>query len=171
MGGVGPTSVPAGGRSCRRGLVAITLVTVAVLGACGSGDDDSDAAGDTTAMIDASGTSVAGTTVAGPGATTTSGPTVVSTPTVSVPPGYTTEPADGALRQGQAGPRVYLLQSQLVALGYDAGPLDGQFGAKTHAAVVAFQRDKTLAMDGVVGPQTASALAAACRPVPSCPSG
>jgi peptidoglycan hydrolase-like protein with peptidoglycan-binding domain len=64
-----------------------------------------------------------------------------------------------------------LLQSQLVALGYDAGPLDGQFGAKTHAAVVAFQRDKTLAMDGVVGPQTASALAAACRPVPSCPSG
>jgi g-D-glutamyl-meso-diaminopimelate peptidase len=46
----------------------------------------------------------------------------------------------------------------LTSAGYDPGPVDGTFGAKTEAAVTAFQQDNGLSADGVVGPETASAL-------------
>ena len=151
-------------------MFAIAFSGVAA-SACG--DDDDDAGGDSgteTTAAAADGTA-SSTETSEPNVTTTTAPVVVSTPTISSAPGYSPEPADGPLRQGMSGQRVYLLQSQLTALEYDPGPLDGLFGSKTHEAVVAFQRDKTLTMDGVVGPQTAAALAAACEPVPACPKG
>ena len=56
---------------------------------------------------------------------------------------------------------VTALQQALVSAGYDPGEPDGTFGPKTEAAVVAFQQDNGLTSDGIVGPETASALNAA----------
>lgn len=51
-----------------------------------------------------------------------------------------------------------LVQARLAALGYDPGPLDGIRGRRTVAAIRAFQRDRGLAADGVVGPRTRELL-------------
>jgi len=64
------------------------------------------------------------------------------------------------LRQGSRGFDVVVLQVQLNAKG--AQPrlkVDGDFGSRTHAAVVAFQRQNRLSPDGVAGPITQAALA------------
>jgi murein L,D-transpeptidase YcbB/YkuD len=53
---------------------------------------------------------------------------------------------------------VIELQKALSSAGYDPGPADGEFGPRTEAAVVAFQQANGLSADGVVGPETASAL-------------
>ena len=62
------------------------------------------------------------------------------------------------LRVGDRGAFVHDLQSQLAALGYTLGKQDGIMGARTVAAVVAFQIDKGLVADGVVGDRTWQAL-------------
>jgi L,D-peptidoglycan transpeptidase YkuD (ErfK/YbiS/YcfS/YnhG family) len=77
------------------------------------------------------------------------------------------------LRVGSAGPAVRCLQARLDHLGFDAGPADGQFGPMTRDAVIRFQRARRLAVDGVVGRQTARALgiwAVACRAPAGTPS-
>jgi L,D-peptidoglycan transpeptidase YkuD (ErfK/YbiS/YcfS/YnhG family) len=77
------------------------------------------------------------------------------------------------LRVGSAGADVRCLQARLNRLGFGAGPVDGQFGPMTRGAVVRFQRARSLAVDGVVGPRTARALgiwAAGCRPPAGTPS-
>lgn len=50
------------------------------------------------------------------------------------------------------------IQNALRKLGFDPGPVDGIYGAKTAAAVAAFQASNGLVSDGEVGPQTATAL-------------
>jgi L,D-peptidoglycan transpeptidase YkuD (ErfK/YbiS/YcfS/YnhG family) len=62
------------------------------------------------------------------------------------------------LRAGSTGDAVRCLQSRLNELGYDAGPVDGWFGAMTRAAVVRFQRANGLTVDGIVGRETGRAL-------------
>lgn len=59
---------------------------------------------------------------------------------------------------GSRGEDVKTLQAQLNALGYDCGDVDGIFGAKTYNAVVKFQKDRGLAVDGIVGKNTWAAL-------------
>jgi peptidoglycan hydrolase-like protein with peptidoglycan-binding domain len=63
------------------------------------------------------------------------------------------------LRSGSRGSSVRLLQAALTALGFDPGTIDGVFGSRTRAAVLAFQRARGLAADGIVGPKTWAALA------------
>ena len=53
------------------------------------------------------------------------------------------------------------IQTELARLGYRPGPLDGVWGRQTAHAVREFQKDNNLEIDGIVGPQTLAALAAA----------
>ncbi len=63
------------------------------------------------------------------------------------------------VRQGSRGSTVTQLQQKLASLGFSPGPIDGIFGPKTRAAVLAFQRSRGIAVDGIVGPQTWGRLA------------
>lgn len=58
------------------------------------------------------------------------------------------------LREGSTGEYVKVLQEQLKNLGFYNGVVDGNFGAGTKAAVIAFQQSKGLFADGVVGAKT-----------------
>lgn len=68
--------------------------------------------------------------------------------------GKPVKPADAVLKKGSKGPFVEELQRNLNELGF--GPLepDGKFGAKTGAAVRAFQSAHGLNADGWAGPRT-----------------
>ncbi len=59
---------------------------------------------------------------------------------------------------GSVGEEVTAIQKRLFSLGYYAGNVDGIYGAKTKNAVIAFQRDNGLAVDGIAGKQTLAAL-------------
>jgi peptidoglycan L-alanyl-D-glutamate endopeptidase CwlK len=72
------------------------------------------------------------------------------------------------LGPNSSGPDVTALQQALANAGFNPGNADGIFGLGTEAAVLAFQRSKGLAADGVVGPSTATALGLAA--IPSVPS-
>ncbi|OKP99424.1 spore cortex-lytic enzyme [Paenibacillus sp. P46E] len=58
------------------------------------------------------------------------------------------------LRVGSSGQDVYELQGRLKHLGYYAGAIDSQFGAKTKNAVTWFQWKFGIKADGVVGAKT-----------------
>jgi peptidoglycan hydrolase-like protein with peptidoglycan-binding domain len=79
------------------------------------------------------------------------------------------------LSQGARGAEVASLQEALRDAGFDPGPIDGDFGPMTRAAVIAFQQARGLDVDGIVGPQTRGALggsAPASGPAPvAAPSG
>jgi hypothetical protein len=62
-----------------------------------------------------------------------------------------------SIRLGDRGARVTLVQQRLKALGFRA-TVNGKFGPATKAAVLAFQRSRRLATDGVVGARTWHAL-------------
>lgn len=62
------------------------------------------------------------------------------------------------LKIGTKGIDVKLLQDQLTKKGYELGKIDGDFGSKTYSAVKHFQADNNLAVDGIVGKQTAKKL-------------
>jgi len=62
------------------------------------------------------------------------------------------------LRRGAGGNDVRLLQKALATRGFDPGDVDGQFGAATEAAVLAFQCSEGLLADAMVGPRTSAAL-------------
>ena len=62
------------------------------------------------------------------------------------------------LRNGSRGSQVKTLQRLLNSLFYDCGSVDGIWGAKTEKAVIAFQTDKGLDADGIVGAKTWDAL-------------
>ena len=65
------------------------------------------------------------------------------------------------LAKGMTGSDVKDLQNILKSLGYYSGAIDGDFGAVTEAAVIAFQQAKGLYVDGIAGPITLEALRAA----------
>ncbi len=69
------------------------------------------------------------------------------------------------LKKGTQNQNVRRLQSRLKDMDYDVGPVDGIFGPQTERAVMAFQTDKGLSIDGVVGNETWRALFAESLPV------
>jgi len=62
------------------------------------------------------------------------------------------------LKAGETGPQVTALQQQLQQRGFDPGPIDGNFGPSTDAAVRAFQQSVGLLADGEAGANTLAAL-------------
>ncbi len=62
------------------------------------------------------------------------------------------------------GSEVTRIQEKLTMLGYAPGPIDGEYGPATAAAVTAYQRDNKLEVDGVVGPETRKALRSKATP-------
>jgi peptidoglycan L-alanyl-D-glutamate endopeptidase CwlK len=62
------------------------------------------------------------------------------------------------LEIGSVGPPVRKLQLALRAEGFSPGLIDGDFGAGTEAAVMAYQRSAGLLPDGIAGPRTLKAL-------------
>src|ERR1700733_1041449 len=82
--------------------------------------------------------------------------------------GETAGTMSAMLQLNSSGPEVTALQQALQAAGFSPGTIDGSFGPGTEAAVLAFQRSKGIAADGIVGPNTATALGLAA--IPSIPS-
>lgn len=72
------------------------------------------------------------------------------------------------LSRGASGAQVTELQQLLQRAGVPTGPVDGDFGPMTQAAVRRFQSSRGLPADGVVGARTWAALRSAeSRPTPS----
>ena len=55
---------------------------------------------------------------------------------------------------GAQGADVMKIQQALQLAGFDPGPIDGKFGARTKTAVQSFQSAQGIAIDGIVGPIT-----------------
>lgn len=74
--------------------------------------------------------------------------------------GSASSSSDGILRRGDFGSAVKDMQEALIAKGYDCGPdgADGDFGANTEEALIEFQRDHGLEVDGEYGPLSKAAL-------------
>lgn len=85
----------------------------------------------------------------------------------SVTPTPTPTPSvkDEVLSIGDTGEDVRELQEWLVKLGYNVGSKgpDGDFGSKTYAAVIDFQRKHNLDDDGIVGSLTKNAIKEAIK--------
>ena len=64
----------------------------------------------------------------------------------------------GLLKVGSRGKPVEDLQRELTSAGYSTGGVDGDFGPKTQAALERFQSAKHIAVDGIAGRQTWTAL-------------
>lgn len=69
-----------------------------------------------------------------------------------------TTPLCGVFKLGDSGSGVSCLQELLQKTGYFDGAITGYFGTKTCDAVIAFQRDHGLYVDGVAGSQTLEVL-------------
>jgi peptidoglycan hydrolase-like protein with peptidoglycan-binding domain len=66
-------------------------------------------------------------------------------------------PFPGTVRRGSTGAAVSTVQARLRDRGWSI-TVDGVFGPRTEEVVRAFQREKGLAVDGIVGPATWNAL-------------
>ena len=68
---------------------------------------------------------------------------------------FSTEPNGQASGGAKTSNMVAATQANLARLGYDPGPVDGQYGPRTRAAIRAYQRDRGLPEDGQLSGQTA----------------
>ncbi len=90
---------------------------------------------------------------------------IVPGQTIIVPTGAINCPL---LVQGDRGPAVSRLQYLLQFASFNPGPIDGIFGPRTQAALVAFQASqKELERTGVADQETWTALGAECGPRPT----
>lgn len=62
------------------------------------------------------------------------------------------------IRRGARGNITWILQAVLYGEGFPPGPVDGIFGPRTEAAVRSFQQAAGIAVDGIAGPQTFTAI-------------
>ncbi|WP_423982395.1 peptidoglycan-binding domain-containing protein [Ilumatobacter sp.] len=70
------------------------------------------------------------------------------------------------LRQGDEGPEVGVMQLKLIVLGYlPTGSDTGVFDGATNSAVLSFQSEYGLVVDGLVGPETERSISAAANSI------
>jgi peptidoglycan hydrolase-like protein with peptidoglycan-binding domain len=69
-----------------------------------------------------------------------------------------TAPATGGSRAAAGGGNVEAIQTALKDKGYDPGPVDGRMGAKTRAALRAYQKKEGLAVTGNADAKTLAGL-------------
>ena len=74
--------------------------------------------------------------------------------TAALPAAGTTAGTQPMVYRGSRGDAVRRLQELLNKKGFDCGAVDGIFGSKTYAAVMAFQKANGLSADGIAGPLT-----------------
>ena len=74
--------------------------------------------------------------------------------TAALPAASTATGTQPMVYRGSRGDAVRRLQELLNKKGFDCGAVDGIFGSKTYAAVVAFQKANGLGADGIAGPLT-----------------
>lgn len=60
---------------------------------------------------------------------------------------------------------VRTIQRRLTELGYNPGPVDGSYGPLTKGAVMKYQRDMGIGVDGIVGPITYARLTGDTKPL------
>jgi uncharacterized protein (TIGR02594 family) len=84
-------------------------------------------------------------------------------PTVEIGPRRDAR-AEDVLFDGSQGPEVRTLQAALSARNFQVGPIDGEFGPLTHAAVAAFQTVQGLPVTGSADAATLRALGLAPAP-------
>ena len=103
-----------------------------------------------------------------PATDTTSGTSPETSPDTSpdTSPEITSGQNPDFLRQGDEGPRIGLIQFKLVVLDYlPAGGDTGVFDSATNSAILAFQGDYGLIVDGIIGPETERAISAAAESI------
>lgn len=71
----------------------------------------------------------------------------------------------------RADDNVAAVQQRLTDLGYDPGPIDGNFGDATRYAVIAFEKVNGLQVDGDIGPAVLAALDDPAQPAVLQPDG
>ena len=74
--------------------------------------------------------------------------------TAALPSASTATGTQPVVYRGSRGDAVRRLQELLNKKGFDCGAVDGIFGSKTYAAVMAFQKANGLRADGIAGPLT-----------------
>ena len=74
--------------------------------------------------------------------------------TAALPSASTAAGTQPMVYRGSRGDAVRRLQELLHKKGFDCGAVDGIFGSKTYAAVMAFQKANGLSADGIAGPLT-----------------
>jgi lipoprotein-anchoring transpeptidase ErfK/SrfK len=79
--------------------------------------------------------------------------------------------AEPTLHYGDHGAAVRRMQQRLTDLGYDPGPIDGQWGTATSFAVWAFQKVNHINPSSNCGTKTWAALASPHTPAPLVPKG
>ncbi|MDY7023226.1 MAG: peptidoglycan-binding protein [Cyanobacteriota bacterium] len=72
-------------------------------------------------------------------------------------------------REGDRGTQVSSIQQRLQSFGYFNANVTGYYGPITRDAVIRFQQDRGISVDGVVGPNTLGALGLSFNPDPDPP--
>ena len=173
----------------RTTLIASTMLLVLTGASCTGGSDTVEVPGAGTTLAVADSSAAATTSTEPPVPTELPTPTPAPTPppteapTTQAPPETEVAPSEPEpesapapettegrnpdfLRQGDEGSRIGLIQFKLVALGYlpaggDTAVVDGT----TNSAVLAFQGDYGLIVDGIIGPETERAISAAAESI------
>lgn len=106
----------------------------------------------------AEGTEAPAGTAAGEGTVPPTTDFVPSGPTTTGPECEYAPNDEFPIQRCDSGPAVRVIQSILQVLGYNIGTVDSLYGDQTTYAVVAFQENEQLNVDGAVGPETWAAL-------------